>query len=154
MRVEKQDIAILKSTLNAHFICRLLSDKLFEKVTTLDIVFNKLEERNSSNLEINWVKQISSKYPLNFQIVLPKFLPIDVFSLFISIKSDKTPTSGPLLNKYKDLLTEADHKVNIKEIENSLFGLLTKKINKNDKSKFEKYAVLVAIEIYKNAIRY
>lgn len=142
-KIDNQCKNMLKSTLNAHFICKLLKDNLFDKIDDLDAILNNLENRKSENLEMTWISAYANKYPLDLQIVLPHFLPNDIFSLFVCYENDKTPSCGPYLK---------DNRITDKNLINSLAPFLNKKTT-NDKTKFKKYCVSVGIEIYINKIK-
>ncbi|KAK8895427.1 hypothetical protein M9Y10_023891 [Tritrichomonas musculus] len=141
-KIDNQDLNLLKSTLNAHFICKLLKDDLFDRINDLDVILNNLENRKSENSELIWIDSYANKYPLDLQIVLPHFLPNDIFSLFVCYENNKTPSCGPYFK---------DNKIIDKDLVNSLKAFLRKKTT-NDKTKFTKYCVSVGIEIYRYKI--
>ena len=138
--IDNDDINLVRASLNANFIYLLEFYKLFDKVTELDKILNQLEERKSSEFEIQWINDMARRYPQDFQIVLPNFNPNDIFSLFITYEENKTPVYGPLLKHYPD-----------PRLAKSLSKFLEKGIN-TDPSKYEKYAVSICRTIYINAI--
>lgn len=135
-KIDIDDQNTINSTLNAHFIMKLRNDRIINKIEVLDKILNNLSLRNEimDENEIQWIHQIVDMYHPNFNIMLPKFEPQDLFYLFVSYSGDiKILEKGPLISN-----------INCKNLLDSIGNIIF-----NKPETFVKCADMIAQIIYK-----
>ncbi|KAK8891276.1 hypothetical protein M9Y10_028484 [Tritrichomonas musculus] len=98
------DIEIMFSTINAIFLSKLYKDNLINDLYNLDKFLNSLGNREhiKEERDIEWIHKIASQYPPDFDLVLPKFNPKDLFFLFVGYKGQyEAPNPGPIIGNLK-----------------------------------------------------
>ena len=86
-QVTAKETEKLFSMIKMTFLNKLIENNCYEKIIAMKKIFNDIKERNFlSEEDYKWIFELSTKYPINFQIKFPLFdNPNDLIYLFLSI---------------------------------------------------------------------
>ena len=114
-QVTSKETEKLFSMIKMNFLNKLIENNCYENIIAMKKIFNDLKDRYFLNEEdYKWIFDISIKYPIDFQIIFPKFEnPNDLLFLFLSI------TENPSIYKYGPIkIGEKDNELIDELVEN------------------------------------